>query len=190
MSIKPIVAYGDPVLKKKASPIDKDHQGLQQIIADMWDTMYNAEGVGLAAPQIGESIRLFVIDANPFAGEDPVLDGFKKVFINAEITEEKGKEWLFNEGCLSFPELREDLQRKPEITIRYQDENFNRHEETYKGIAARIIQHEYDHIEGKLMVDHISPLKKTLLRKKLSNISRGLVSVNYPMKFPLRGGKR
>ncbi len=190
MSIKPILAYGDPVLKKKASPIDKDHEGLQQLIADMWETMYNAQGVGLAAPQIGESIRLFVIDANPFADEEPQLKDFKKVFINAEILEENGKEWHFNEGCLSFPELREEIQRKPEITIRYQDENFDMHEEKYEGTAARIIQHEYDHIEGKLMVDHFSPLKKTLLRKKLSNISKGQVSVNYPMKFPLRGGKR
>lgn len=190
MSIKPIRAYGDPILKKKAEPIARDHPGLADLIDDMWDTMYNAQGVGLAAPQIGESLRLFVIDANPFAEDEPVLKGFKKVFINAEIIEETGKAWLFNEGCLSFPELREDIQRKPEILIRYQDEAFNTHEEKYTGTIARIIQHEYDHIEGTLMVDHFSPLKKTLLRKKLNNISKGVVAVSYPMKFPLRGGKR
>ncbi len=190
MSIKPILAYGDPILKKKAEPIDEDHPGINELINDMWDTMYNAQGVGLAAPQIGKSLRLFVIDANPFAEEEPELKGFKKVFINAEILEETGKAWLFNEGCLSFPELREDIQRKPEIVIRYQDENFETHEEKFDGVTARIIQHEYDHIEGTLMVDHFSPLKKTLLRKKLSGISKGQVSVSYPMKFPLRGGKR
>ncbi len=190
MSIKPIVAYGDPVLKKKAQPVGQDDPQLQELIADMWDTMYNAQGVGLAAPQIGRSVRIFVIDATPFAEEEPELKGFKKVFINAEILEEDGKEWLFNEGCLSFPELREDINRKPQIRIRYQDEDFNTHEEKYDGVTARIIQHEYDHIDGKLMVDHFSPLKKTLLRKKLTNISKGLVNVSYPMKFPLRGGKR
>ncbi len=190
MSIKPIVAYGDPVLKKKAQPAGQDDPQLHELITDLWDTMYNAQGVGLAAPQIGKSVRIFVIDATPFAEEEPELEGFKKVFINAEILEENGKEWLFNEGCLSFPELREDISRKPEIRIRYQDEDFNAHEEKYDGAAARIIQHEYDHIDGRLMVDHFSPLKKTLLRKKLNNISKGSVNVSYPMKFPLRGGKR
>ena len=186
MSVIPIVAYGDPVLKEKAQPIDQDYPGLGQLIEDMWETMYKASGVGLAAPQVGKSIRLFVIDATPFAEEEPELDGFKKVFINAVILEESGDLWLFNEGCLSFPELREDIRRQSRIRIKYMDENFQEHEDEYSGLTARIIQHEYDHIEGILMVDRISPLKKTLLRKKLGNISKGLVSTDYPMKFPLR----
>jgi peptide deformylase len=184
--ILPVVAYGDPVLKNRAKPVEKDHQGLQELIDTMWDTMYQAQGVGLAAPQVGQSLRLFIIDASPFANEDPSLKDFKKVFINARILEESGQEWLFNEGCLSFPDLREDILRKPDIRMAYQDEHFNEFEESFSGLAARIIQHEYDHIEGIVMVDRISPLKRTLLRKKLSNISRGLVNPGYPMKFPLR----
>ncbi|TVR43223.1 MAG: peptide deformylase [Bacteroidia bacterium] len=186
MKILPIRAYGDPVLRQRAKFIDKDHPGLQELIDNMWTTMYRAQGVGLAAPQVGESIRLFVIDATPYAEEDPLLDGFKKVFINAEILEETGKEWLFNEGCLSFPELREDIKRQPVIRMRFQDEAFNTYEETFEGLAARIIQHEYDHIEGVLMVDHFSPLKKRLLKKKLHNISAGRLATSYPMKFPIR----
>lgn len=186
MSVLPILAYGDPVLKAKAKPITKDHAGLDKIITDMWETMYKAGGVGLAAPQIGKSIRLFVIDANPYAEEEPELKDFKKVFINASILEESGKEYSFNEGCLSFPGLREDIRRQPSIKMSYQDEDFNDYEEVFSGIKARIIQHEYDHIEGVLMVDRITPLKKTLLRKKLQNISKGNVSVDYLMRFPLR----
>ncbi|MFO7873555.1 MAG: peptide deformylase [Bacteroidales bacterium] len=186
MSILPILAYGDPVLKKRALPISKDHFGLQELIDNMWETMYKAKGVGLAAPQVGESLRLFIIDASPYADEAPELENFKKVFINAEILEETGKAWYFNEGCLSFPDLREDIQRQPTIKIRYQDEAFNDYEETYTGLSARIIQHEYDHTNGVLMVDRMSPLKKTLIKKKLSNISKGNVEVDYPMKFPSR----
>lgn len=186
MSVIPIVAYGDPVLKSKSKPIDKDYPDLDQLIENMWETMYKASGVGLAAPQIGLPIRLFIIDATPFAEEEAELDGFKKVFINAEMLEETGEPWLFNEGCLSFPELREDIRRPAQIRIRYQDEFFKEHETVFSGLAARVILHEYDHIEGILMVDRISSLKKTLLRKKLGNISKGLVSTDYPMKFPLR----
>ena len=186
MSVLPILAYGDPVLKAKAKPITNDHTGLDTIISDMWETMYKAGGVGLAAPQVGKSIRLFVIDATPYSDEEPELKDFKKVFINARILEESGEEFLFNEGCLSFPGLREDIRRQPTIRLRYQDEDFNEYEEEFSGIKARIIQHEYDHIEGILMVDRITPLKKTLIRKKLHNISKGNVSIDYLMRFPLR----
>lgn len=182
--ILPIVAYGEPVLRKKAEPIDPHYPELQTLIDNMWETMYRASGVGLAAPQIGKAIRLFVIDASPFAEDDPQLEGFKKVFINARILEETGQEWLFNEGCLSFPELREDIYRRSNIRMYYQDEHFNEYEQEFTGLAARIIQHEYDHIEGILMVDRISPLKKQLIKKKLSNISRGLVKAEYLMRFP------
>ena len=184
--ILPIVAFGDPVLKTKAKEIEREHPGLELLIENMWQTMYNARGVGLAAPQIGQSIRLFIVDASPFADEDPGLADFKKVFINPVIEEEWGTEWVFNEGCLSFPDLREDIYRKPELRITYQDMQFNSHTENFSGIAARIIQHEYDHIEGIVMVDRISPLKKTLIRKKLQNISKGAVKHEYLMKFPLK----
>ncbi len=186
MSVLPILAYGDPVLKTKAKSIGKDYPDLPALIENMWETMYKAQGIGLAAPQVGKSIRLFIIDANPYAEEEPGLKDFKKVFINAQIIEESGKAFLYNEGCLSFPGLREDIRRLPTIRLRYQDEDFNEHEETFTGLKTRIIQHEYDHIEGLLMVDRITPLKKTLLRKKLQNISKGNVSVDYQMKFPLR----
>ena len=184
--ILPIVAYGDPVLKTKARSIEKGHPSLNDLIQNMWETMYNASGVGLAAPQIGQSIRLFLVDASPFADEYPDLMDFKRVFINPVITEEWGDPWQFNEGCLSFPELREDISRKPNIRINYLDEHFQTHESEFSGVAARIIQHEYDHIEGIVMVDRISPLKKTLIRKKLINITKGLVKHEYLMKFPVR----
>ncbi len=186
MSVLPIRAYGDPVLKKKAEAVTPEHPDLKELIDDMWETMYKASGLGLAAPQVGKSLRIFVIDASPFGEEEPRLADFKKVFLNAQILEEKGKTWSFNEGCLSFPGMREDISRPPQIRIRYQDENFNEYEEEYSGLAARIIQHEYDHIEGTLMVDRMMPLKRTLLRRKLSNISKGLVDVDYKMKFPLK----
>ena len=184
--ILPIVAYGDPVLKKEAEFIEEDYPNLQQLIEDMFETMYQANGVGLAAPQIGKSIRLFVIDGTPFSedGENPEMEGFKKVFINAEIIEEEGKIWAFNEGCLSIPGIREDVYRKPKLKIRYNDENFNEIEETYEGLAARIIQHEYDHIEGILFTDLLKPLTKRLLKGKLSGISKGNVKVDYKMSFP------
>lgn len=191
--ILPIVAYGDPVLKKEAIEIEKDFPELEKLIENMFETMYNATGVGLAAPQIGKSIRLFVVDASPFADkeddeeEDPKAEGlmgFKKVFINPIIEEEEGEEWGFNEGCLSIPKIREEVYRKEIIHISYYDENWKLKKEKYDGYAARIIQHEYDHIEGILFTDHLSTLKRKLLTKKLSNISKGEIIVDYKMKFP------
>jgi peptide deformylase len=191
--ILPIVAYGDPVLKKVGEEIDKDYPGLSELIDNMWETMYAASGVGLAAPQIGKSIRLFIVDASPFADEeedepDPKakgLENFKKVFINPIIEEETGENWAFQEGCLSIPKIREDVYRKERITITYFDQNFDFHEETYDGYAARVIQHEYDHIEGILFTEYLSPLKRKLLTKKLGNISKGEIDVDYRMKFPV-----
>ncbi|HSV87559.1 MAG TPA: peptide deformylase [Bacteroidales bacterium] len=184
--ILPIAAFGDPVLKTKAIPVEKNSEGLETLLADMWETMYNAGGVGLAAPQIGKSIRIFVIDASPFAEDEAALKDFKKVFINAVITKQWGEEWVFNEGCLSFPDLREDIYRKPNLRISYLDEHFNHHEEEFGGMAARIIQHEYDHIEGIVMTDRINPLKRTLIRNRLMRISKGEVDAGYPMKYPLK----
>ena len=184
--ILPIVGYGNPVLKQKAEEIDENYPNLKELLDNMWETMYNASGVGLAAPQIGLPIRLFIIDASPFEDEKPELKDFKKVFINPVILEEAGEEWVFNEGCLSFPDLREDVSRKPVIKIKYQDENFDSHEKIFGGIAARIIQHEYDHIEGIVLVDRISPLKRRLIRNKLNNIIKGAVNPSYKMKFAQR----
>jgi peptide deformylase len=189
--ILPIVAYGDPVLKKVANAIAADHPNLESLIENMWETMYHAHGVGLAAPQIGLPIRLFVIDATPFAddedltqSEQDALKNFKAVFINAIITEETGEEWTFNEGCLSIPDVREDVIRKPKITITYQDETFKTHTKTFDGLVARVIQHEYDHIEGILFTDKLSSLKKRILKGRLSNISKGKISAEYRMRFP------
>ncbi|MBL7923011.1 MAG: peptide deformylase [Bacteroidia bacterium] len=182
--IYPIVAYGDPVLRKKALAIHPDHPKLTELIDNMFKTMYHSQGVGLAAPQIGLAIRLFVIDASPFKEEDSSCDGFKKIFINAEILSEEGETWKFNEGCLSIPGIREDVNRLPTLTIRYQDLNFDTHTEEYTGIIARIIQHEYDHIEGILFTDKLSPLKKTMLKGRLNDISKGKVDVDYKMRFP------
>ncbi|MEN8799980.1 MAG: peptide deformylase [Flavobacteriaceae bacterium] len=186
-----IVAYGDPVLRKKSKSIDADYPQLDMLIANMWDTMYNAKGVGLAAPQIGLPIRLFVIDTGPFAEDEDFteeeqqeLKAFKRVFINAEMVEEDGKNWSFNEGCLSIPDIREDVSRKDTITIRYMDEDFKEHTETFNGLLARVIQHEYDHIEGILFTDKLSSLKRRLLKGKLTNISKGNIEVDYKMKFP------
>lgn len=181
----PIIAYGDPVLRRKATAIEPDeYPHIKQIIDDMYETMYGARGVGLAAPQVGLSMRLFVIDASVFADEEPDLKGFKKTFINATILEETGEEWPFNEGCLSIPDIREDVYRKPTVKISYYDENWKHHEDTFSGLAARVIQHEYDHIEGKLFTDKLSPLRKRLIEKKLNEISKGMVDVEYRMKFP------
>lgn len=198
--ILPIVAYGSPVLKKMADEIEEDYKGLADLISNMFETMYEASGVGLAAPQIGKSIRLFVIDASPFAevdeDEEPDpkaagLKGFKKVFINPIIETEEGKEWGFQEGCLSIPTIREEVMRNPQIRITYYDENWNYCDKEYDGYAARIIQHEYDHVEGILFTDHLSPLKKRILKKKLVQISKGDIEVAYRMKFPsLKRGKR
>jgi peptide deformylase len=190
--ILPIVAYGDPVLKKEAEEIDEKYPDLPKLIADMFDTMYHAKGVGLAAPQIGRSIRLFIVDGSPFADEeddevDPRAEGienFKKVFINPIIEEESGEKWAFQEGCLSIPKIRENVFRQEKVLITYFDENWEFHEESFDGYAARIIQHEYDHIEGILFTDHLSPLKKKMLTKRLQNISTGKIDIDYKMSFP------
>ncbi|MBQ4916292.1 peptide deformylase [Maribacter sp. MMG018] len=189
--ILPIIAYGDPVLRKVGKDIDKDYPDLKGLVANMWETMYNASGVGLAAPQVGLPIRLFVIDASPFSDDEDLtaeeqkqLKGFKQVFINAYIEEESGEEWAFNEGCLSIPDVREDVNRKDTIKITYFDENFKKYTKTYDGLLARVIQHEYDHIEGILFTDKLSSLKKRLLKGRLSNISKGKIRVDYRMRFP------
>ncbi len=179
--ILPIVAYGDPVLKKKAADIKQDYPQLKELIADMYETMYASHGVGLAAPQIGRSIRLFVIDGKPFEEEE--VKDFKKVFINAVVKEEQGEPWKFNEGCLSIPSVREDVMRKEHVYIEYYDEEWNHKKEIFTGLAARIIQHEYDHIEGVLFIDRISPFRKRMIKGKLLDISKGIVDVDYKMKF-------
>ena len=182
--ILPIYAFGDPVLKKRASEIDKKYPALQELIKNMFDTMYESNGVGLAAPQIGLSIRLFIIDGNPFEEEE--VKDFKQIFINPVIKEENGNPWKFNEGCLSIPGIREDIQRKEEILIQFYDENWELHKKKYHGLAARIVQHEYDHIEGVLFTDHISPFRRRLLKNKLLDIKNGIVDVKYKMKFPAK----
>lgn len=182
--ILPVVAFGDPVLREIGINLSKDYEGLPKLIENMWETMYGAEGVGLAAPQIGKSIRLFIIDASPFAEDEPGLEGFKKVFINAEILEETGEEWAFKEGCLSIPGLRDNVKRQETIKIKYFDEHFKEHIEEYSGFAARVIQHEYDHINGILFTDKINPLKKQMIKRKLTDISKGIVKVGYRMRFP------
>lgn len=195
--ILPVVAYGDPVLRKVGKEIDKDYPKLEELIDNMWETMYGASGVGIAAPQIGLPIRLFIIDASPF-GEDEdlseeeqnLLKDFKRIFINPTIVEEKGDEWAFNEGCLSIPDVREDVFRQEEITIEYFDENWKKQTETLTGLAARVVQHEYDHIEGVLFTDKLSALKKRLIKGRLANISKGKVRVDYRMKFPQLKKKR
>ena len=189
--ILPIVAYGSPVLRKVGEEIDENYPDLKTLISNMKETMRNAFGVGLAAPQIGKAIRLFVIDTAAFAEdkdlseeERETLKNFNKVFINPQILEEEGNEWVFNEGCLSIPEVREDISRKERITIEYQDENFKTHTETLDGLAARVFQHEYDHIEGILFTDKLSTLKKRILKKRLENISKGKINADYRMRFP------
>ena len=189
--ILPIVAYGDPVLRKVGKDINADYPELEKLIANMWETMTNANGVGLAAPQIGRAIRLFVIDASPFGDDEELseedrnaLKDFKHVFINAKIIKEEGDEWAFNEGCLSIPDIREDVFRQEEITIEYLDEKFEKHTTVLNGLAARVFQHEYDHIEGVLFTDKLSSLKKRLLKKKLENISKGKINADYRMRFP------
>ncbi len=189
--ILPIIAYGDPVLRKVGKEIDQNYTDLNLLIENMQETMHNANGVGLAAQQIGKAIRLFIIDASPFAENEELdeeerafLKDFNHTFINAKIIEEEGEEWIFNEGCLSIPNINEDVFRNETIHIEYVDENFEFHQETLNGLAARIFQHEYDHIEGILFTDKLSTLKKRLLKKKLDNISKGKVEVDYRMKFP------
>lgn len=190
--ILPIVAYGNPVLRTVCTEIDADYPNLQKLISDMWETMYASSGVGLAAPQINKDIRLFVVDSTQVFehmedeekgqySDDP---GIKQVFINAYITKLNGEEWLYNEGCLSIPKIREDISRQQEVTLEYQDETFETHTQTFSGITARIILHEYDHIEGKLFIDYLPPLKRKLMKGKLTDISKGKVSVDYKMAFP------
>ena len=195
--ILPIVAYGDPVLKKKATEISSDYPDLKTLIANMYETMYGAYGVGLAAPQVGLSIRLFLVDTAPFSEDESLsvceakaLKGFKKTFINPEIIEQTGEEWNFNEGCLSIPNIREEVSRKPQIKIRYQDANFKSHIEVYDGLIARVIQHEYDHIQGILFTDKVSNFKKRLLKSKLSSITKGKINTDYRMRFPRISKKR
>lgn len=194
--VLPVVVYGDSILRKVAVGIDKKHEGLETLIANMFETMYKANGVGIAAPQIGKSVRLFVIDTAPFAetNEDEkeeeklskkeieFLKNFKRVFINAKILEEGGEEWVFNEGCLSIPKIREDVLRKQKVTIAYHDEHFKKHTETLEGLAARVVQHEYDHIEGKLFTDRISAFKRKMLAGKLNDISKGNFKADYKTK--------
>jgi peptide deformylase len=187
----PIVAYGSPILRKVATEITPQYEHLDKLIEDMWETMYKSNGVGLAAPQINKSIRLFVIDSEQiFANQEPDEvgtfpdePGFKGVFINAKIIDLSGNKWSYNEGCLSIPKIREDISRDETVTIEYFDENFQPQQKTFNGITARVILHEYDHIEGKLFIDYISPLKKTLLKRKLDDISKGKIKMDYRMIF-------
>lgn len=192
--VLPIYAYGSPVLRDECEEIEEGTD-ISALLSDMFETMYSSQGVGLAAPQVGKGIRLFIVDAAPFAEDEPeneeeakqieILKNFKKVFINPIIEDEEGKPWSFSEGCLSIPNIKEEVSRKSIVKISYFDENWQYHEDKFGGIAARIIQHEYDHIEGKLFIDHLNPLKKRLLKKKLEDIAKGKVNVNYRMKFPL-----
>lgn len=183
-TVLPITAYGHPVLRKVAVEIDKDYPGLQELIDNMYETMYTTSGVGLAAPQVNKSIRLLVFDATPFADEIPEAEGFKRVLINPKIIEESGEPWTFNEGCLSIPEIREDVVRKPKVRIQYYDENWELHDETYTSVMARILQHEYDHLEGILFVDRIHSMRKMLLKRRLMDISKGNIDAKYRMIFP------
>lgn len=180
--IFPIVLYGDPVLKKKAKDIVHGDETVKEFVANMYDTMYAAQGVGLAAPQIGHSLRLFVIDTTPMEEEEE--EGLKMAFINPVMIEELGEEWLFEEGCLSIPGIRADVNRKSTITIKYFDENWDEHTETFDGMKARVIQHEYDHIEGKLFTDYLTPFKKRLIKGKLANISKGKTDAEYRVRAP------
>lgn len=188
--ILPIVAYGMPILRQVAKEVDEGYPDLQKLISDMWETLYHSNGVGLAAPQINRSIRLFVVDSeqifNNAEEEDksyPDAPGFKGVFINARIIETGGDEWVYNEGCLSIPKIREDIYRAEWVKLMYEDENFVKHTRTFNGLTARIILHEYDHIEGKLFIDYIKPLKRTLMKRKLEDISKGKVRTDYRMSF-------
>jgi peptide deformylase len=190
--VLPIVAYGSPILRTVCKDIDADYPNLSIFIENMWETMYNSSGVGLAAPQVNKDIRLFVIDSTQIftnmdeadKGKYPDEPGIKQVFINAHVQKLNGEEWSYNEGCLSIPKIREDVKRNEEVTLEYLDENFEPHTKTFNGITARVILHEYDHIEGKLFIDYLQPLKRKLLKGKLDDISKGKVSVDYKMNFP------
>lgn len=194
--ILPIIGYGDPVLRKVGVDITPDYPQLKEVITNMYETMYNAYGVGLAAPQVGLAIRLFVIDTEPFSESEDLtkeeqeqLKGFKQTFINAKMIKEEGEEWGFNEGCLSIPDVREDVYRQEQITLEYYDEEFKLHTKVFDGLIARVIQHEYDHIEGILFTDKIAMLKKTLIKKKLQNIMDGKARPDYKMKFCNKKGR-
>jgi len=180
--IYPVTVFGDPILRKKAEPVTNDFQDLKGFIENMFDTMYNSDGVGLAAPQVGQAIRIFVIDS--MIDDEDELPGIKKAFINPEIVEKSGDEWVMNEGCLSLPEIREDVLRPETVKIKYLDEEFNEHIETYSGFTSRVIQHEYDHLEGIMFVDYLNPLRKRILKSKLSAISKGKVIPKYRIKVP------
>jgi len=190
--VLPIVAYGNPVLRKVGVDITSGYPGLKKLIEDMWETLYNSKGVGLAAPQVDKDIRLFIVDSvqvieNLDVDEKdlyPGDEGYKGAFINARIAETEGEEWPYNEGCLSIPKIREDISRRRVVALQYQDENFESHQKIFQGLTARVILHEYDHLEGKLFIDHVSPLKRKLMRGKLSDISKGKIKVNYKMLFP------
>lgn len=195
--IIPILAYGDPILRKMGKDISKEYPKLEELLETMFETMYAAKGIGLAAPQIGLPIRVFIVDATPFENDEEYseeerefLSTFKQVFINAKIVEETGDEWAFNEGCLSIPDINEDVFRNEDILLEYYDENFKKYTEKFSGIVARIIQHEYDHIEGVLFTDKLTPLKKRIIKGKLANISKGKIDVNYRMRFPNAKKKR
>ena len=190
--ILPIVAYGTPVLRVVSKDITPDYPGLNKLLEDMWETMYASNGVGLAAPQVNKDIRLFMVDSSQIfenmeaddKGKYPDEPGIKQVFINAQIKELDGEEWSYNEGCLSIPKIREDIFRNEEVTIEYVDENFQPHLDTFNGVTARVILHEYDHTEGKLFIDYLKPLKRKLLRGKLDDITKGKIKVDYKMIFP------
>ena len=189
--VLPIVAYGNPILRREGKDISSDYAGLDQLISDMWETMYNSKGVGLAAPQVNRDIRLFVMDSLQIIQdldeeekeEYPEDVGYKGVFINAHMVDQTGEDWAYNEGCLSIPKIREDIYRKEKITIRFVDENFQEHVKSFNGITARVILHEYDHIDGKLFIDYLKPLKKSLIKRRLNDISKGKISVDYKMSF-------
>lgn len=190
--ILPIVAYGHPVLRKVCKDIDPGYPDLEKLIPDMWETLYASNGVGLAAPQVNRDIRLFIVDSTQVfehmdeeeKGKYPDEPGIRQVFINAHIAEEDGEEWMYNEGCLSIPKIREDIYRHQAVVLQYRDENFQSQIKLFSGLTARVILHEYDHIEGKLFIDHISPLKRKLMKGKLNDISKGKVDVDYKMLFP------
>lgn len=196
--VLPIVVYGDPVLRKIGEDIDESYPDLDKLIKDMYDTMYNANGVGLAAPQVGRSIRLFIVDTRPFAESDDddddeftpeqrkELAAFNRIFINARILNESGHEWSFSEGCLSIPKIRENVIRQADIEIEYLDENFKKHNEKFSGVIARVIQHEYDHIEGKLFTDKVSPFKRKMISGKLNDIASGKITADYKTKVYIK----
>lgn len=181
--ILPIYGYGHPVLKKVAQDIKPDYVGLEDLIRDMWETMEQAQGVGLAAPQIGKSIRIFVVDSRPLMEKGQEEEGVRQVFINPHKVEEGGEEWPYEEGCLSIPNVRGDVERPEQIRLKYVDENFEAQERLFSGLNARVIQHEYDHLDGVLFTERLKPIRRRLIRRKLDNIRKGKVKVDYKMKF-------